>query len=177
MLTLIKTIAKVLSILNSEISHKQIATGFAYGALLGLLPVKGLLPYVLLFFGFIINVNLVIMFVAAAIFKLISFVVDPVANQLGYFLLVKSEGLKSLWTSLYNMPLVPFTRFNNTLVMGSLVVGVLLFLPLIFFMIKFVKVYRTRFRDQVQKFKLVQIFKTSALYRFYESYKNIRGNF
>src|SRR5690349_19276278 len=123
MLLIVKFLAKIFSLLNSEISPRQIAAGFAYGALIGLLPASGLLPYVLLLVAFIINFNLAALFLAAAIFKILSFLLDPIANQLGFFALTKIKALVPFWTSLYNMPLVPYTRFNNTIVMGSLIAG------------------------------------------------------
>src|SRR5687767_2706766 len=98
MLLLAKYLGKILAILNSEISPAQIAAGFAYGALLGLLPASGLLPLLLLFLAFVVNVNLVIMFLAAAIFKILAFLIDPVANLLGFAVLVKITPLKGLWT-------------------------------------------------------------------------------
>src|SRR5262245_51304405 len=129
MLLLAKYFAKVFSILNGEISPRQIAAGFAWGVLIGLLPLSGFMPYVMLILAFIININLAIMFLAAGAFKFIAFLIDPIANAIGYKLLVNMPPLKGFWTHLYNLPVVPYTKFNNTLVMGSLVVGLLLLIP------------------------------------------------
>src|SRR5688572_3196362 len=99
MLLLAKYLGKILATLNSEVSPAQIAAGFAYGALLGLIPATGLLPIVLLFLAFVVNINLTIMFLAAAIFKILAFALDPVANLLGFTVLVKITALKGLWTT------------------------------------------------------------------------------
>ncbi len=175
MLIIAKFLAKIISVLNSEISPRQIAAGFAFGAIVGLLPVRGLLPYVLTLLSLIINVNLVSMAFAAALFKIISFALDPLANTIGFKVLAEIPGLKSFWTELYNMPLVPYTRFNNTIVMGSLILGILLFIPLYGMAKVGVMRYRTNLRDKFMKFKIVQVLKTSALWRYYESFQNARG--
>src|SRR5690242_5179949 len=113
MLFLAKFLANLLSILNSEVSPRQIASGFALGVIVGLLPVRGLLPYVLTLISLVINVNLAMMAAAAAIFKIISFILDPLANKIGFYFLTQPP-MKSFWTRLYNMPVIPYTRFNNT---------------------------------------------------------------
>lgn len=175
MLLLIRFLAKAFSLLNSEISPKQIAAGFAYGALIGLIPVGSLMPYALLFLGLVINFNLTAMFLAAAIFKLLSFGIDPVANHIGFQLLTKISSLKPFWTELYNMPVVPYTKFNNTIVMGSLAIGLFLFIPVFGLTVQGVKVYRTRLREKFLKFKIVQAIKASTFYKYYASYQDITG--
>src|SRR5262245_47829669 len=125
MLLIAKYLANLLSILNGEISPRQIAAGFAWGVVIGLLPIKGLLPVALLILAFVININLAAMGFAAFFFKIVSFVIDPVANAVGYAVLT-NDSLKSIFTKLTNTPVIPYTRFNNTLVMGSFLVGLML---------------------------------------------------
>ncbi len=175
MLLIIKFLSKVIAMLNGETSSRQIGYGFAYGSIIGFLPASGLMPYVMLLLAFIINFNLPAVFLAAAMTKIQSFFVDPMANAIGYFLLVKMPFLKGFWTTLYNMPVVPFTRFNNTIVLGSLVIGVLSFIPNYFFAKKCVELYRAKLRDKVLKFKIVQVIKASSFYKYYESFRGLKG--
>lgn len=175
MLLAIKFAAKILAALNGEVSPRQIAAGFAAGVWIGLIPLNGALPTLLLLFFFMVNVNLTLLFVAAAITKIFSFLVDPLSNVIGHALLVSASGLHGLWTKLYNTPLVPYTNFNNTNVMGSLVLGLLLLIPLYFVGQWGVVAYRNSWRQKIMKWKVVQVFKASTLYRFYETYQGIRG--
>ena len=175
MLLLAKFIGKVLAVLNSEESPKQLAAGFAFGAWIGLLPVTSLLSTVFVLLSFLINVNLAILAVGAGVFKLVAFAVDPIANQVGYLLLTKVPSLHPLWTELYNLPIVPYTRFNNTIVLGSFVIGFLLLVPNYMLGKRLVAYYRANFRDKVQQFKIVKFFKASSFYRYYESYRGITG--
>jgi len=173
---IIKFLSKTFALLNGEVSPRQIALGFAYGAIIGLLPANGPLPYVLILLSFIINFNLVAVGLSAAIAKIQSFFIDSLANSIGYYFLTQIPGLKGFWTALYNMPIVAFTRFNNTIVLGSLIIGIAFFIPNYFFIRGLVKLYRVRLRDQVMRFKIVSIVKASSFYKYYVSFKGITGD-
>jgi uncharacterized protein (TIGR03546 family) len=175
MLLIIKFLAKILSVLNGEISPKQIAAGFAWGVLLGLIPLKGLLATLLLIVGFVVNINLTIMFVAAAIFKIFAYGVDPIANQIGFHLLTKVDGLHGLWTQLYNMPLVPYTKFNNTIVLGSFVIGLILLLPMYVAAHWGIVAYRKTLREKVQNWKITKVIQASTFYKYYVSFRGLTG--
>ena len=173
-LIVVKFLANVFSILNGEESPRQIAAGFAIGAWIGLIPI-GFLPSAMLFCCFLINVNLATLALAAGIFKVIAFAVDPVANQLGLVLLTKTDALRPLWTKLYNLPVVPYTRFNNTVVLGSLVIGLVLLIPIYLAAGAALKAYRARWRDKIKDSHFMKALKASAFYKYYEMYRNIRG--
>ena len=46
----------------------------------------------------------------------LGFIFDPVFHAIGLQLL-EAPSLRGLWTSMYNTPLVPYTNFNNTVVL------------------------------------------------------------
>jgi uncharacterized protein (TIGR03546 family) len=175
MLIIAKLIRNILSALNSEESPNQVAVGFAYGALIGLLPLKGLLPPVLVFLSFLININLGMVALGTLLFKVIAFAVDPVANHLGYTLLTQIAALRPFWTRLYNMPIVPYTRFNNTIVLGSFVIGVIGMIPLFFFAKWAVLQYRAKVRDKILKLKIMKLFQASKIYQYYQTYRGFRA--
>ncbi|MFN0117638.1 MAG: TIGR03546 family protein [Elusimicrobiota bacterium] len=175
MLILAKIVAKILSILNGEVSPRQIAAGFSIGVLIGLLPLGGLMSLFVIFGAFLINVNLAIMFVAAGIFKIIAYAIDPIANQIGYQLLTQVPALTPFWTKLYNLPVVPYTKFNNTLVLGSLVLGIVLLIPAYFLAKKGIVQYRTHLKQKVLDLKIMKMFQASSIYQYYQSFKGIVG--
>jgi uncharacterized protein (TIGR03546 family) len=174
MLLAIKFAAKIVSALNGEVSPRQIAAGFALGAWIGLIPV-GLLPTILFFLALVVNVNLPLLAVGTAIFKILGFAFDPLANKVGFGLLVKAGGLKGLWTALYNMPLVPYTRFNNTIVMGSFALGLVLLIPLYFLARIGVERYRTSLRPTFLNSAFMKAITASKFYNYYQTYKGLRG--
>jgi uncharacterized protein (TIGR03546 family) len=84
------------------------------------------------------------------------------------------HALEGLFTTLYNMPVVPFTRFNNSIVMGSGVITILLS-PIVFIISKrLILQYRekvvARFKD-TKVWKAVQATKFYQWYYKYEQYK------
>src|SRR3569832_982120 len=90
---------------------RHLAAGFALGAALGLVPKGNLFAagFFLLFFLF--NVNKGMALLSAAGFTALAYLIDPVAHRLG-LLLLKAGALHGLWTVLYDLPIVPLTRFN-----------------------------------------------------------------
>ena len=49
------------------------------------------------------------------------FLLDPVFHSVGYVLLRDLDVLSGFWTFLFNLPIFPLTRFNNTVVLGCFV--------------------------------------------------------
>ncbi len=170
----IQYISKLIKILRSGASPAQIAGGFILGMMLGLSPSFFTLTNLFLILLLIIlNVNLATAIFSYAIFSGVAYLLDPLAHSLGYHLLVKTGALRSLWTSLYNSPLVPFTRFNNTVVMGSFVISLLLLLPLYFLSKYAVVQYRKKLEPKVQNWKFMKLLKSSQIYQLYEKVKLI----
>lgn len=107
---------------------RQIAMGVALGMVIGLVP-KGNLMCVLLCLGALsMRVNLGAAMISAVTFSILSPMADPLTHRIGLKLLTW-DFLKPAMDLLYDLPLVPWTAFNNTVVLGSLTLGVALFLP------------------------------------------------
>lgn len=162
-----------IQILRSGQTPAQIAGGFALGALVGLMPILTLQGLLLWLVIFVLNVNLTAVFLSATIFTLVAYLFDPVFHALGYFLLVDVHSFHGLWTSLYNAPIAPLTRFNNTVALGSFLSGVVLFLPIYLGMQRFVVAYRTHIGASVERWKIYQIVSKSALVRWYDKVRNL----
>jgi len=152
---LIKLLRNILKILQTDVSPQQVAFGAALGVFMGLVP--GLLWKSFFFLLIMIfRVNIGAAFVTWTIFGLIGLFSDPLADQLGFFIL-NLRFLFGVFTSLANTSLVPFTKFNNTVVMGNLALGVILFYPVYLFARKFILYYRANWRDKVGKWKIVKL--------------------
>lgn len=165
----IKILKKIITILHSEISPREIAAGFALGAFMGLPPSNFLNYIIVFFFIMMLKVNVASAFLGSGVFALISILTDPLADSVGYWLLARLEFLKPFWTWLYNLPLAPFTKFNNTVMMGSFVIAALIFIPTVILMERFVLYYRSHLREKVEKWKIMKIFKLSKFYSIYDN--------
>ena len=164
---IIKLIGRLLKLLHSDISPAQIAGGVAFGAIIGLTPFFSLHNLVVLFFICIIRVNVSAVIFSWIIFGLLSYLVNPISDQLGYFLLVNLEFLKPFWAFLYNLPIVPWTRFYNTLLLGSLTLGLILFIPNLIFVRKGIVAYRATLQPKLENTKLIRVIKASKFYIWY----------
>jgi uncharacterized protein (TIGR03546 family) len=163
----IKLLSDFLKILRSGQTPRQIAGGFALGSLVGLSPTLTLQGLAIWFIILVLDVNLSAAILAFGLFSLIAFAFDPLFHSLGYFLLVDIEALKGVWTALYNAPIAPLTRFNNTVVLGSLVGALLLFVPVYTAMKRFVIAYRGRLHARVEQWKLYKIVSKSFIVQWY----------
>jgi uncharacterized protein (TIGR03546 family) len=73
------------------------------------------------------------------------------------------------------MPIIPYTRFNNSVVMGSFIVALILS-PILFFVFKFlIEKYRANVVESLEKTKAWKAFKATKLYDLYVKYDDLYG--
>jgi len=159
---IIKLLKSIFQALQTDISPVQVAFGFALGAFLGFVP--GILLFCFFFIVImILRVNIGAALAGWTLFGLIGLLTDPLADILGFFVL-KLGFLQGLWTGFYNASVIPWTNFNNTIVMGNIVLAILLFFPLYYFSKKFIIWYRANYRDKIAKYRIVKILTASSWY-------------
>jgi len=141
---------------RSNDSPRQLAGGLAIGTLVGLLPKDNLTAMLLSLLLVVTRVNPACGAVAVLVFSGVGVFVDPVCERIGWFLLTH-PALQIFWESLADFPVIPWTAFNNTVALGSFVVGMWLLLP-IYFLSKplFVK-YHPKLTAKLQQFKVYQL--------------------
>lgn len=113
---------KLFSALNSAQSPYQLALALSFGLFSGFLPMFTPLNFLILFLIFTLNIPIGLYFASLAIFSIGGYFLDPLFCQLGEFVL-KHQSLEGLWTFFYNNPILIWTNFNYTAVMGSFIVG------------------------------------------------------
>jgi len=163
---MIKQITNIIKALNSDKKPEELALAASHGLLAAYLsaePINFFLVLVLLAF---LSANVSFFFLCAAVFKILALLTDPLADLIGYAVL-KLEVLKGLFTIMNNTPFIPLTGFNNTVVMGSFILAIVLFIPVYFGALKFIAFYRTKLQASVNKLKVVQAFKLTGFYRFF----------
>jgi uncharacterized protein (TIGR03546 family) len=174
MTLLLKQIFNFLKLLNSDTGHNQLASGLACGLILGLAPFLSLQTALVLTLVFIFRIQLGAAFLSAFFFKFVGFLLDPVTHSLGQWTL-EQEGLRNLFVEMYNMPIIPLTRFNNSIVMGSLILSVLL-APISFFIFKFMIIkYRVLVVEKFKQTKFWKAFAATSLYNWYTKYDQLYG--
>ena len=159
---MIKAIAKLIYALNSNMKKTQIAAGIAWGMMLGLIPTGNFFWIVLFLVSFFFNHHHGIKIAFMALFILISPSYVMLIDRLGWEIL-HIEALVPMYTSLFNMPFVPFTKFNNTLVIGGLAAGLVLFFPVYFLFLPIIVFYRNKISPKLRNSAII---KTIAKFPF-----------
>ena len=167
MLTLLKLVRSLLKTLHSDGSAAQIAAGVALGAALGLTPIANAHNLIVLLLLAILNVSFASGMVAWALFVPVGFLLDPVFDRIGHFLLMESPSLRPIWTAWDNMPGLALTNFNNTVVLGSVVLWLLLFIPIYFAAHVGVLKYRATIGERVRQSRFYKALQASQLYNVY----------
>ena len=171
MLALLKFIQSLASTLHSEGTPRQIALGAALGAALGLTPLMNVHNLVILALLCVLNVSFGAGMLAWAIFVPVGFALDPVFDRIGRALLLDSPSLTPLWTKLDTMPVVPFTNFSNTVVLGSVVSWLVLFPFIAIAAYVAVVRYRAVLAPRVERWRIYQALKASKVYNVYSWFR------
>lgn len=123
-----KYVNKLLKALNSNAHPGDIAHAVSLGLVLALVPKGNLLWPFLFFLTLFIRMNKGALFLSLILLSLAVPFIDVPIERLGYAILT-APFLKSAFTTLYDTPFVGLTRFNNTMVLGSLITGLVLYAP------------------------------------------------
>ena len=107
----------------------QLAAGLVLGMMLGLIPKGNLFAIILSVLLLGSKANLVSGALGTAVFAWLGMLTDGQAHRLGLYLL-EHPSLQAHWARLYELPLAAWTHFNNTVVLGNLVFGLVLAGPI-----------------------------------------------
>lgn len=164
---MLNLLAKFLKLLNGDASPSQIALGFAFALFVGLTPFFSLHNLIILFLVCVIRVNLSAFLLASAVFTLFAFLIDPISISVGESLLINPD-LTQTWTQLYQSDLWRAFKFNHTLLIGSVLVSLILFIPMFFVSRFIISAYRDRLMVWFEKLKISKLVKASKFYKLYE---------
>lgn len=171
MLGILKLVQSIVKALHSDGTPGQVAAGIALGSALGLTPLMNPHNLVILAAIIILNVSFGGGMLGWALFVPVGFILDPLFDRIGRTLLVDAPPLTSLWTSLYNAPVWPYTNFNNSVVLGSFVGWLVLAVP-IYFAAKFgVERYRSTLGERVRRSRTYQLVVASKAYNVYRWFR------
>ena len=125
---MVKAIVTLFKALCSNTHPGEIAHAVSIGLLLGLMPKNNLLWYLVFVFCLFVRFNKAAYLLMILFSSAISVAFDPLFDRLGYaFLTIPS--LADLFGRLLDIPFVAFTKFNNSVVCGSFLFGLILYIP------------------------------------------------
>ncbi|WP_294428125.1 TIGR03546 family protein [uncultured Treponema sp.] len=126
---MIDKIVSLFKALNANVNPGEIAHAFSCGILLGFMPKNNLLWYIVFVFIFFIRINKPMYLIMVLIASTFAPVMDNLFDNVGYALLTVPS-LADFFGMLLEIPFVAFTKFNNSVVIGSLIVGLILYIPM-----------------------------------------------
>jgi uncharacterized protein (TIGR03546 family) len=170
-LALVKRLVKIL---KSASSPFQIAGGFTLGMFLGMVSFNTLFAAPVILLVIVLNVNIAGALLGLLLFRLFAFLLDPAIHSLGFWLLTR-PALHGLWSSLYRMEIVPYTRFNNTVVLGGLIAALVLVFPVYRAAAHLITAYRENYEEYVKKYRVLRILRNSRLIKWWNRVGSLRG--
>lgn len=157
-----KKLVKLLKALSSNTSPSEIANAVAMGILLGFMPKSNILWIFLCVFVLFMRLQRATYLIFMAIGSLFAPLLDPLFDVIGTWILTR-QCLYPFYRWLLNIPFIAFTKFNNTIVMGSLFSSLILYAPLYFLFRFLVLLWRKYLADSVRKSKIVTFMKQIPL--------------
>ena len=170
MLTLLKLIQSIIKTLHSDGTPGQVAAGIALGSALGLTPLVNVHNLLIFSLIVILNVSFGGGMLGWMLFVPVGFLLDPVFHSIGLQLL-EAPSLRAMWTDWYNTPLLPYTNFNNTVVLGSVVGWAVLAVPIYFAAKWGIIRYRATIGERVRQSKFYKAITASQVYNWYRLFR------
>ncbi len=165
---MLTAIAKLLKVLNSDDNPAQVALAVVFALIMGLTPLMSPHNIFVLFLVLVLRVNLSFFLLGFVLFSGLAYALDPLSVQLGVNML-QAESLNSLWTSLYQSSFWRFMAYNNTLVMGSFCLALILAVPIYLAVVWAITRYRDKVRARLAQTRLMLFIKSTRLFELYET--------
>jgi uncharacterized protein (TIGR03546 family) len=144
-----RTLRRILAILNSDLTPNQVALGFCFGVVAGLVP-WGWNTLFWLSLAFLTSSSFSATLLAFALFRVLAWLLLPVSYAVGEVLLDQAA-LEPLWSALTHAPILAWLKLNHYAVLGSYALA-LLFSVFAFFAVHgFVQKYRDSFFQYIER--------------------------
>ena len=151
----------VRSLLRSE-SPRQWGAGFALGMWFGLVPKDNLTSAAIMTLMCLLRVNLPAGLLAALAFGLISPFCDTLFHPVGSMLL-SHESLQSTWIWLFDQPVIPWTSLNNSVVLGSFLMGLALLYPVGALASRTIQRLGPKISERLERYRLGKLLKAADI--------------
>ncbi|HLE00038.1 MAG TPA: TIGR03546 family protein [Bdellovibrionota bacterium] len=174
MTLILKQIFAFFKLLNSDTETNPLAFGIVLGMFLGFTPAFSLQTVLVILILFFFRIQIGAAMVSAFFFAIPAFLLDPVFHAVGSRVL-EIDALRPLFTTLYHLPLVPLTRFNNSVVMGSGIVALFLVIPAFVISKKLIVSYRASVVARVKNTAIWKALQATSFYKWYVKYEELRG--
>lgn len=108
------------------------------------------------------------------ILAFIARMIDPLADRVGQHIL-EAHALRPVFGAMYNMPIVPLTRFNDSVVMGSFLIALIAMVPSFFLFRYAIRCYRVTVVARLKNTRWWKLMQSTAFYKWYVKYEDLYG--
>lgn len=154
---MLKYFVRMLKALNANSHPGELAHAFSFGMLLGFLPKTSVLWYFLFVLFLFLRINKGFFFLSIILASILAPIFDPFFDNIGYFVLTMKP-FENIFRTWLEIPFVAFTRFNNSIVAGSLLFSILAYIPFYILARFFVLFWRKTLQPLLVKNPLVKAF-------------------
>lgn len=140
---MIKYITSFIKSLNANAHPGDIAHAVALGLFSAILPKDNLTFMFIFFFTVFIRVNKGAFFLSFILFGFVTPFMDVLINRIGFWA-VQLEIIRPAFIWCENTPFIGLFKLSNTMVLGGLVFGAVLYIPCYFVCIFIIAQYRKR---------------------------------
>jgi len=137
-------------------SPHELALGVAFGVVIGLMPKDSAIPWAIGLFFLLSRANLLCGIIAAIGFSALSPVLDGFFDRMGENVLTMGL-MQSTFESWMETSWMAWTRFNNTVVAGSFVVGMVACLPVYLLSQVFFRVWGIAVIEKIMESRLIRL--------------------
>lgn len=159
---MLKTLVKLIQALNSNRNPSEIAHACCMGVLLGFMPKDNALWFLIFIFFFFVRINKPAYLIITALMSQFAWLLDPLFDDIGYKILT-IESLAPFFGNILEIPFVGFTKFNNSIVMGSFAAGLVLYIPLFICIRILVLLWRKKISAKLGESALMKAFQKVPL--------------
>lgn len=163
---MLRIIMKSIKALHSDTEPLQVALAVCLGMVMGLTPFWTYHSWLIVLAVLVVRVNVALFLVSWGVFAAVGYLADPAFDFIGAALL-QARALRGLWAGLYRSPFWRSTNFNNTVLLGGLLVAVAAFVPMLLALRFLIVKYRASVKRYVEKSRIVMALKGTKFYRMY----------
>jgi len=167
---IIQFLRSLIGALNSDGTPGQVGMGMALGLCLGFTPIGSMHNLGIVAIAMLTTVSFPGFMLGWAVAVPLGFALDPLFHRVGMTLLA-NDSLAPFFTWVVNTPVVSLSHLNNSIVLGSLVIWLVVLLPAYFLFRVLVARYRAHIFARLERTKVFQALKASKVYNLYEMFR------
>ena len=172
---MIKYVTSFFRAINANAHPGDIAHAVALGLFLAILPKNNLTFTFLFFLSIFIRINKGAFFISFILFGFVTPFMDVLINNIGFWA-VQLSFLRPIFIALENIPFVALFKLSNTMVLGGIIWGLILYIPVYILTRIIIAKYR-KYMQPAVNVKGVSLLGKIPLLRHLTKISDIKDNF